>query len=69
MKEFWNGQAIVDLSREFLSSNGAERHADAHVLPGRVWQPQWSGRTFTEKHALPGHRPQRLQPEGPGRAV
>uniref|UniRef100_UPI0025D76A6C phosphoribosylformylglycinamidine synthase subunit PurQ n=1 Tax=uncultured Gemmiger sp. TaxID=1623490 RepID=UPI0025D76A6C len=53
MKEFWNGQAIVDLSREFLSSNGAERHADAHVLPGRVWQPQWSGRTFPEKmHSL-----------------
>ena len=49
MKEFWNGQAIVDLSREFLSSNGAERHADAHVLPGRVWQPQWSGNTFEEK--------------------
>ena len=49
MKEFWNGKAIVDLSREFLSSNGAERHADAHVLPGRVWQPQWAGNTFEEK--------------------
>ena len=49
MKEFWNGKAIVDLSREFLSSNGAERHADAHVLPGRVWQPQWAGNTFAEK--------------------
>ena len=40
MKEFWNGQAIVDLSREFLSSNGAERHASAHILPGRTWQPR-----------------------------
>ena len=49
MKEFWNGKAIVDLSREFLSSNGAERHADAHILPGRVWQPQWAGNTFAEK--------------------
>ncbi|HJD21406.1 MAG TPA: phosphoribosylformylglycinamidine synthase, partial [Candidatus Gemmiger faecigallinarum] len=49
MKEFWNGKAIVDLSREFLSSNGAERHADAHILPGRVWQPQWAGSTFEEK--------------------
>ena len=49
MKEFWNGQAIVDLSREFLSSNGAERHASAHILPGRTWQPKWEGKTFTEK--------------------
>ena len=49
MREYWNGKAIVDLSREFLSSNGAERHADAHILPGRVWQPQWAGNTFAEK--------------------
>ena len=49
MVEMWNGTAIVDLSREFLNSNGAERHADVHVLPGTVWQPQWSGNTFGEK--------------------
>ena len=39
----WNGRVIVDLSREFLNSNGAEKHADARqekagdlkkVLPG-----------------------------------
>ena len=29
----WNGETIVDLSRKFLSSNGAEKHAKAHVLP------------------------------------
>ena len=34
MREVWNGKTIVDLSREFLNSNGAERHADAHILPG-----------------------------------
>ena len=39
----------MDLSREFLNSNGAERHADVHVLPGTVWQPQWAGSTFAEK--------------------
>ncbi len=39
MRENWNGVAIVDLSREFLNSNGAERHADVHVLPGTVWRP------------------------------
>ena len=49
MRENWNGVAIVDLSREFLNSNGAERHADVHVLPGTVWQPQWAGSTFAEK--------------------
>ncbi|MBQ3211062.1 MAG: phosphoribosylformylglycinamidine synthase [Oscillospiraceae bacterium] len=27
----WNGKKIVDISREFLNSNGAEKHAVAHV--------------------------------------
>jgi len=27
----WNGKKIVDISREFLNSNGAERHIDAEV--------------------------------------
>ena len=49
MREVWNGKTIVDLSREFLNSNGAERHASAHILPGHVWQPQFSGATFEEK--------------------
>ena len=49
MREVWNGVAIVDLSREFLNSNGAERHANVHILPGKVWQPQWAGATFEEK--------------------
>ena len=49
MKEFWNGAAIVDLSRDFLNSNGAARHTNVHILPGRVWQPQWSGANFAEK--------------------
>ena len=49
MRENWNGVAIVDLSREFLNSNGAERHANAHILPGHVWQPQFAGATFEQK--------------------
>ena len=49
MREVWNGKTIVDLSREFLNSNGAERHASAHILPGHVWQPQFAGVTFEEK--------------------
>ena len=49
MREFWNGKAIVDLSREFLNSNGAERHANVHILKGHVWQPQFAGATFEQK--------------------
>ena len=49
MREYWNGVAIVDLSRAFLNSNGAERHASAHILRGHTWQPQWAGSTFAEK--------------------
>ena len=49
MREYWNGTAIVDLSRAFLNSNGAERHASAHILRGHTWQPQWAGSTFAEK--------------------
>ena len=26
LKMFWNGKAVVDISREFLNSNGAEKH-------------------------------------------
>ena len=32
LKMKWNGKIIVDLSRDFLNSNGAEKHATAHVL-------------------------------------
>ena len=28
---FWRGKQIVDLSREFLNSNGAEKHIDIKV--------------------------------------
>ena len=49
MVEVWNGVAIVDLSREFLNSNGAERHASAHIQAGHAWKPAWAGETFADK--------------------
>ena len=49
MVEVWNGTAIVDLSREFLNSNGAERHASAHIEAGKTWRPYWPGATVAEK--------------------
>ena len=31
LKMYWNGDKIVDISREFLSSNGAEKHIDIEM--------------------------------------
>ena len=45
----WNGVSIVNISREFLNSNGAEKHQNVHIEKGTVWQPQWSGITFGQK--------------------
>lgn len=45
----WNGDVIVDVSREFLSSNGAPKHQDVHVLEGEVYEPQWEGDTLAER--------------------
>ncbi len=49
LKMVWNGTAIVDISREFLNSNGAEKHQKVHVERGTVWQPQWAGKTFADQ--------------------
>ncbi len=49
LKMTWNGAAIVDISREFLNSNGAEKHQKVHVEKASVWQPQWAGSTFGEQ--------------------
>ncbi len=53
MRMAWNGSVIVDLSREFLNSNGAPKHQAAHVVKQSVWQPAWKGATLAERmHAL-----------------
>ena len=45
----WRGETIVDVSREFLSSNGAPKHATVHIEKGDAWRPVWEGETFAEK--------------------
>lgn len=45
----WNGDAIVDVSREFLASNGAPKHQDVKVLQSETYQPQWEGATLSER--------------------
>ncbi len=34
----WNGKTIVDLSREFLNSNGAPKHMDVTVPRAEAWE-------------------------------
>ena len=45
----WKGHTIVDISREFLSSNGAEKHARAHVPDAKLAPVTFAGETFAQK--------------------
>ena len=43
LKMYWNGDKIVDISREFLSSNGAEKHIDVEMKKTRPFAKAGSG--------------------------
>ena len=43
----WNGKIICDISREFLNSNGAEKHIDVNVAAPKSFAKKIEG-TFTE---------------------
>ena len=45
----WRGDTIVDISREFLASNGAPKQATAHVAKGETWKPAWAGEGIAER--------------------
>lgn len=45
----WRGDTIVDVSREFLASNGAPKSAQARIEAGRPWAPVWEGDTLAER--------------------
>ncbi|MDD3410934.1 MAG: phosphoribosylformylglycinamidine synthase [Eubacteriales bacterium] len=45
----WKGRTIVDVSRDFLNSNGAEKHASATVKDDCVSQVAFAGETTKEK--------------------
>ncbi len=47
LKMFWNGQTICDINREFLNSNGAEKHVDVEMAAPADFAPVIEG-TFTE---------------------
>lgn len=45
----WQGKTIVDVSRAFLSSNGAPKHQDVHIVAQGSYQPKWKGTTVAER--------------------
>ncbi len=45
----WNESTIVDISREFLNSNGAPKHQGVRVLEAKPWAPTWEGATVAER--------------------
>jgi len=46
---FWNGNKIVDISREFLNSNGADKHITVKVADYDTYKKEING-TFTENY-------------------
>ena len=47
LRMVWNGKTIVDLSREFLNSNGAEKHIDITPAKAQIYTPDIP-ESFTE---------------------
>ena len=45
----WNDATIVDVSRDFLNSNGAAKHQDVRVVPGGGYERTWEGETLAER--------------------
>ena len=46
---YWNGATIVDISREFLNSNGAEKHIDATAIKPQNYDKEVKG-NFTDNY-------------------
>ncbi len=49
LRMVWDGETIVDVSREFLASNGAPKHVEAQVVKGGNYRPEWQGASFGER--------------------
>ena len=49
LKMVWDGETVVDVSREFLSSNGAPKHQDVRVEAQGSYAPSWEGDTLAER--------------------
>ena len=49
LRMVWDGETIVDVSREFLNSNGAPKHQVVHVPEQQAYAPKWEGATVPER--------------------
>jgi phosphoribosylformylglycinamidine synthase len=45
----WRGDTIVNVSREFLASNGAPKHQAAHVAVQGTYEKAWPGSTLQQR--------------------
>ena len=54
LKMRWNGKTIVDISREFLNSNGAEKHITAHAEKALPFDKELPGDFASGYEALAG---------------
>ena len=45
----WNGKTIVNVSREFLASNGAPKDQEVHVAAPSAYEHDWAGETLAQK--------------------
>ncbi len=43
LQMFWNGQTICDIAREFLNSNGAQKHITVEIAPPQDFASEISG--------------------------
>ncbi len=48
----WNGDTIVDVSRDFLASNGAPKHQSVHIVAAKPYATPWDSVTGTLSHRL-----------------
>ncbi len=54
LRMHWNGKTIVDISREFLNSNGAEKHITAHAEKALPFDKELPGDFASGYEALAG---------------
>ena len=49
VRVMWNDNAIIDLSREFLASNGAPKQQAVHVGQAGAYERTWEGDTLAQR--------------------
>jgi len=54
LKEYWNGNAIVNISRAFLDTNGAEKHIDVEIPMHSDFEKKITGNFIDDYKALAG---------------